>query len=122
MNSLSKINLDKLYDLNNQIFDYLKLTAYDIETKLDNNLSLGSLKIKLETFADKHFRNSIDDFNQELLKFKNDSPEVFKKLDELTNDLKTYYKKIIDGSFLEFEKIQELKKTFNNYLDKIEKL
>ena len=122
MNSLSKINLDKLYDLNNQIFDYLKLTAYDIETKLDNNLSLGSLKIKLETFADKHFRNSIDDFNQELLKFKNDSPEVFKKLDELTNDLKTYYKKIIDGSFLEFEKIQELKKVFNNYLDKIEKL
>lgn len=122
MNSLSKINLDKLYDLNNQIFDYLKLTAYDIETKLDNNLSLGSLKIKLETFADKHFRNSIDDFNQELLKFKNDSPEVFKKLDELTNDLKTYYKKIIDGSFLEFEKIQELKKAFNNYLDKIEKL
>lgn len=122
MNSLSKINLDKLYDLNNQIFDYLKLTAYDIETKLDNNLSLGSLKIKLETFADKHFRNSIDDFNQELLKFKNDFPEVFEKLDELTNDLKTYYKKIIDGSFLEFEKIQELKKTFNNYLDKIEKL
>lgn len=122
MNSLSKINLDKLYDLNNQIFDYLKLTAYDIETKLDNNLSLGSLKIKLETFADKHFRNSIHDFNQELLKFKNDFPEVFEKLDELTNDLKTYYKKIIDGSFLEFEKIQELKKTFNNYLDKIEKL
>lgn len=122
MNSLSKINLDKLYDLHNQIFDYLKLTAYDIETKLDNNLSLGSLKIKLETFADKHFRNSIDDFDLELLKFKNDFPEVFKKLDELTNDLKTYYKKIIDGSFLEFEKVHELKTAFNNYLDKIEKL
>lgn len=122
MNSISKTNIDKLYDLNNQIFDYLKLTAYDLEIKLDYNLSLGTLKTKLETFSDNHFKNSINDFNLELLKFKNEFPEVFKKLAELTDDLKTYYNKIIDDNFFEFEKVNELKIVFNKYLNKIGKL
>ncbi len=46
MNLLSnKFKLDKLYDLNNQIFDYIQLTIYDLESKLDQNKSIKIFKL-----------------------------------------------------------------------------
>lgn len=121
MNALSKTKIQKLYDLNNQIFDYIKLTIYDLESKFDLSLSIENLKISLETFSDKHFKNSLDDFNNEINKIKNEFPEIFNKFADLTNDLKQKYLNITKGDFLEFDKINEIKKDFINYIDKLNK-
>ena len=121
MNALSKTKIQKLYDLNNQIFDYLKLTIYDLESKFDLSLSIENLKINLETFSDKHFKNSLDEFNEEIHKIKNEFPDIFNKFTDLTNDLKLKYFNITKGNFLEFDKINEIKTDFINYIDKIKK-
>ena len=121
MNALSKTKIQKLYDLNNQIFDYIKLTIYDLESKFDLSLSIGNLKTGLETFSDRHFKNSLDDFNKEINKIKNEFPEIFNKFADLTNDLKQKYLNITKGDFLEFDKINEIKKDFINYIDKLNK-
>jgi len=119
VNSIPKTNINKLYDLNNQIFDYIKLTIYDLESKLDSKLSIKSLKLKLETFSDNHFKSSLDDFKNEIEKIKNEFPDIFKKINELSEELKTNYQSIIIGKFNQFDKIQEIRKSFQNYIDKI---
>ena len=43
MNLHKVIDSNKLYDLYNQIFDYFSLTIYDLESKLDTNLSIFQL-------------------------------------------------------------------------------
>lgn len=121
MNALSKTKIQKLYDLNNQIFDYIKLTIYDLESKFDLSLSIENLKTGLETFSDRHFKNSLDDFNKEINKIKNEFPDIFNKFADLTNDLKQKYLNITKGDFLEFDKINEIKKDFINYIDKLNK-
>ena len=121
MNALSKSNIQKLYDLNNQIFDYIKLTIYDLESKFDLNSSIENLKTSLETFSDKHFKNSLDDFDKEINKIKDEFPDIFKKFEDLINDLKLKYLKITKGDFLEFDRINEIKKNFINYIDKLNK-
>lgn len=121
MNALSKSNIQKLYDLNNQIFDYIKLTIYDLESKFDLNSSIENLKTSLETFSDKHFKNSLDDFDKEINKIKDEFPDIFKKFEDLINDLKLKYLKITKGDFLEFDRINEIKKIFINYIDKLNK-
>ena len=121
MNALSKTKIQKLYDLNNQIFDYIKLTIYDLESKFDLSLSIENLKTGLETFSDSHFKNSLDDFNKEINKIKNEFPDIFNKFADLTNDLKQKYLNITKGDFLEFDKINEIKKDFIKYIDKLNK-
>ena len=121
MNALSKTKIQKLYDLNNQIFDYIKLTIYDLESKFDLSLSIENLKTGLETFSDRHFKNSLDDFSKEINKIKNEFPDIFNKFADLTNDLKQKYLNITKGDFLEFDKINEIKKDFINYIDKLNK-
>ena len=71
MNIPKVINSQKLYDLYEQIFDYFSLTVYDLESKIDTNLNISNIKNKLETFSDKHFKNALNDFNQEVKKIKN---------------------------------------------------
>ena len=121
MNTLSKTKIQKLHDLNNQIFDYIKLTIYDLESKFNLNSSIENLKNSLETFSDKHFKNSLDDFNSEIDKIKNEFPDIFNKFAVLTNDLKYKYLKITKGDFIEFDRINEIKKDFINYIDKLNK-
>ena len=70
MNLPKLIDSDKLYDLYDQIFDYFNLTVYDLESKIDTNLNIKTIKNKLETFSDKHFKNALNDFNQEVKKIK----------------------------------------------------
>ena len=59
MNLSIKDNYSKLSDLCDQIFDYFNLTIYDFESKIDTNFSIDSIKNKLETFSDKHFKSAI---------------------------------------------------------------
>ena len=120
MNLLSnKIKLDKLYDLNNQIFDYIQLTIYDLESKLDQHNSIKNLQVKLETFSDKHFKNSLNEFIFEIQKFKNDFPEVSNKIEAYSTDLRNKFNSILNRDFFDLKKIEELKNSIKYYLDKI---
>ena len=54
----------------NQIFDYFNLAIYDLESKIDTNFDYKNIKHKLETFADNHFKNALNEFNKEIKKAK----------------------------------------------------
>ena len=62
MNLAFDIKFKKLNDLCDQVFDYFHLAYYDLETKIDNELNIDSIKIKFEPFADKHFKSAFKDF------------------------------------------------------------
>ena len=83
MNIPKVINSQKLYDLYEQIFDYFSLTVYDLESKIDTNLNISNIKNKLETFSDKHFKNALNDFNQEVKKLKSHIPDDFLKIEQI---------------------------------------
>ena len=86
MNIPKVINSQKLYDLYEQIFDYFSLTVYDLESKIDTNLNISNIKNKLETFSDKHFKNALNDFNQEVKKLKNHIPDDFLKIEQISQE------------------------------------
>ena len=70
MNFSKVINCTKLYDLYEQVFDYFNLTIYDLESCIDTNLSIEKIKNKLETFSDNHFKNALNEFNEEIRRIK----------------------------------------------------
>ena len=120
MNLLSnKFKLDKLYDLNNQIFDYIQLTIYDLESKLDQNKSIKNFQVRLETFSDKHFKNALNEFILEIQKFKNDFPEISNKIESYSTELKNKFNSILNRDLLDLTKIDDLKDSIKYYLDKI---
>ena len=82
MNLQKIIDSDKLYDLYEQIFDYFSLTIYDLESKLDTNLNIESFKNKLETFSDNHFKNALNEFNEEINKLKHYDKLFYIKYDK----------------------------------------
>ena len=59
MNLVLDLKFRKLNDLCDQVFDYFHLTYYDLESKINNELNIDSIKSKLETFADKHFKSIV---------------------------------------------------------------
>ena len=78
MNLSIKNNYTILNDLCDQIFDYFNLTIYDLENKLDDQLSIENFKNKLDTFADKHFKSALFDFDNEIQNLKSHFPnELF---------------------------------------------
>ena len=120
MNLLSnKFKLDKLYDLNNQIFDYIQLTIYDLESKIDQNKSLKNFQLNLETFSDKHFKNALNEFIHEIQKIKNDFPEISYKIETYSTELKNKFNSILNSDLLDLNKIDDLKSSIKHYLDKI---
>ena len=58
------IKFEKINDLCDQVFDYLHLTYYDLESKINNELNMNTIKSKFETFADKHFKSAIKEFEK----------------------------------------------------------
>lgn len=107
----------KIKDLSNQIFDYLNLTFYDLESQL--NTKIDQTKNQLETFADKHFRTSIEDLLFEVDKIKLIFPETANQIKEIANELKIKYEEIINSNYLDFSSIDKLKNNLNKYIDKI---
>ena len=75
MNLTIDLKFEKLNDLCDQVFDYFHLAYYDLESKIDNELNINSIKSKFETFADKHFKSAIKDFENEIQYLKNKSPK-----------------------------------------------
>ena len=121
MNIIRIINSTKLYDLYDQIFDYFNLAIYDLESKLDTNFDYKKIKIKLETFADNHFKSALNEFNSEMLKLKDQIPDDFVKIEKLSNELKTYFNAFLEKKIFDDHKIENLKNSLKKSLDKINK-
>ena len=122
MNFSKVINCSKLYDLYEQIFDYFNLTIYDLESCIDTNLSIEKIKNKLETFSDNHFKNALNEFNEEIRRIKNYLPEELSKIEKLSDDLKFNFNTFLDKNFIDFEKVASLKSNFKISIDKISKV
>ena len=122
MNLPKLIDSDKLYDLYDQIFDYFNLTVYDLESKIDTNLNIKTIKNKLETFSDKHFKNALNEFNQEINKLKDQIPEDFLKIENISKEIRQTFNDFIDQKFFEDETINILKINLKKSIDKIHKI
>ena len=122
MNFSKAINCEKLYDLYEQIFDYFNLTIYDLESCIDTNLNIEKIKNKLETFSDKHFKNALSEFNEEIGRIKNYLPDELSKIEKLSDDLKYDFNTFLDKNFIDFEKVASLKNNFKISIDKISKV
>ena len=109
----------KLDDLCDQIFDYFHLVYYDLETKIDNELNINSFKNKFETFADKHFKSAINDFENEIQHLKNKSPHELIKLEKISSELNQYYNQLINYKIFDRELLHKLRKKAKESLSKI---
>ena len=90
MNLALNMKFEKINDLCDQVFDYLHLTYYDSESKIDNELNINSIKNKFETFADKHFKSAIKEFENEIQYLKNKSPRELVNLEKISIEINQY--------------------------------
>jgi hypothetical protein len=111
--------LKKLDDLCDQIFDYFHLVYYDLETKIDSELNISNFKNKLETFADKHFKSAIKDFENEIQHLKNKSPLELIKLERISSELQHYYNQLINHKIFDSELLLKLREKAKESLSKI---
>ena len=120
MNIVFDIKFEKLNELCNQIFDYFYLSYYDIESKFNNELNIDSITSKFETFADRHFKSAIKDFENELQKLKIHFPKELLKLETITCQiLKQFESLIINTNSFDFDKIGIFKKEIRENLNRI---
>ena len=122
MNVSNIINSEKLYNLYDQIFDYFNLAIYDLESKIDTNFDYKSIKYKLETFADNHFKSALNEFNKEIYKLKDQIPDDFSKIEELSNEIRTYFNSFLEKKLFDHKKINDLKDNLKKNIDKINKI
>ena len=93
MNIALNIKLEKLNDLCDQVFDYFHLAYYDLESKINNELNIHSIKNKFETFADKHFKSAIKEFENEIQNLKNKSPQELMNLEKISSEINSLNQK-----------------------------
>ena len=122
MNVVKIINSKKLYSLCDQIFDYFNLAIYDSESKIDTSFEYKNIKNKLETFADNHFKSALNDFNRELLNLKDQIPEDFSKIEELSSEIRLYFNSFLEKKIFDDQKINDLKNNLKKSIDKIIKI
>ena len=109
MNLALNMKFEKINDLCDQVFDYLHLTYYDLESKIDNELNINSIKNKFETFADKHFKSAIKEFENEIQYLKNKSPRELVNLEKISIEINQYFDQLINFKFFDTEIIDKLK-------------
>tara|TARA_B100000900_G_C20332114_1_gene614644 strand:- start:330 stop:698 length:369 start_codon:yes stop_codon:yes gene_type:complete len=114
------INISKINDLYDQIFDYFHLTIYDLETNFDSSSTLKEFKNKFDTFSDKHFRGALNDFNKEISNLKNLFPNELFKIEKLTEEIKKNFNNYIDQKIFDQQTIANLKFNLNQQLKKIQ--
>ena len=119
MNIALNLNINKLNDLCDQIFDYFHLVHYDLETKINNEFNINSFKNKFETFADKHFKSAIKDFENEIQHLKNKSPHELIKLEKISSELNQYYNQLINHKIFDAEILLKLRKKAKESLSRI---
>ena len=122
MNLNLSINISRLNDLYDQIFDYFHLTIYDLETNFDNSYSLKEFKSKFDTFSDKHFRSALSDFNKEISYLKSFFPNELFQIEKLSEEIKKNFNNYIDQKVFDQESIANLKLSLSEQLKKIQKI
>ena len=122
MNVSNIINSEKLYNLYDQIFDYFNLAIYDLESKIDTSFDYKNIKHKLETFADKHFKSALNEFNREISFLKDQIPDDFSKIEELSNEIRTYFNSFLEKKLFDHIKINDIKDNLKKSIDKINKI
>ena len=122
MNLTLGMNISRLNDLYDQIFDYFHLTIYDLETNFDNSYSLKEFKSKFDTFSDKHFRSALSDFNKEISYLKSFFPNELFQIEKLTEEIKKNFNNYIDQKVFDQESIANLKLSLSEQLKKIQKI
>ena len=122
MNVSNIINSKKPYNLYDQIFDYFNLAIYDLESKIDTSFDYKNIKHKLETFADKHFKSALNEFNREISLLKDQIPDDFSKIEELSNEIRTYFNSFLEKKLFDYKKINDLKDNLKKNIDKINKI
>jgi hypothetical protein len=122
VNITLSINISRLNDLYDQIFDYFHLTIYDLETNFDNSSSLKEFKSKFDTFADKHFQSALSDFNKEISRLKSFFPNELFKIEKLTEEIKRNFNNYIDQKVFDQQTIANLKLSLSEQLKKIQKI
>ena len=122
MNVSNIINSKKLYNLYDQIFDYFNLAIYDLESKIDTSFDYKNIKYKLETFADNHFKSALNEFNREIFKLKDQIPDDFSKIEELSNEIRAYFNSFLEKKLFDHKKINDLKDNLKKSIDKINKI
>ena len=83
---------------------------------------LTNIKNKLETFSDKHFKNALNDFNQEVKKLKNHIPDDFLKIEQISHEIKQSYNKFLEQNFFDYESLNILKNKLKSNIDNIHKI
>ena len=119
MNLVFDLKFRKLNDLCDQVFDYFHLTYYDLESKIDIELNINSIKSKLETFADKHFKSAIKDFENEIQYLKNKSPNELIKLEKISSDIHQYFNQLVNHKIFDSDLLLKLRKKVKESLSKI---
>ena len=109
MNISLNLKYERLNDLCDQVFDYLHLVYYDLESKIDNELNINGIKNKFETFADKHFKSAIKEFENEIQYLKNKSPRELVNLEKISIEINQYFDQLINFKFFDTEIIDKLK-------------
>ena len=119
MNIAINFKFKKLDDLCDQIFDYFRLVYYDLETKIDTELNICNFKNKFETFADKHFKSAINDFENEIQHLKNKSPHELIKLKRISLELQQYYSQLINHKIFDNDLLLKLREKAKESLSNI---
>lgn len=120
MNISLNIRYQRLNDLCDQVFDYLHLVYYDLESKIDNDLNINNIKNKFETFADKHFKSAIKEFENEIQYLKNKSPKELMNLEKISSEMNQYFYQLINYKLFNGETIKKLKIKAKENLSKIQ--
>ena len=109
MNIALNIKFEKISDLCDQVFDYFHLTYYDLESKINNELNINSIKIKFETFADRHFKSAMKEFENEIQYLKSKSPQELENLKKISREINQYFDQLINYKFFDSKIIDKLK-------------
>ena len=118
MNIALNFKFKKLDDLCDQIFDYFHLVYYDLESKIDIELNISSFKNKFETFADKHFKSAIKDFENEIQSLKNRAPIEFIKLEKISSEIHKYFNQLVNNKIFDKAILFKLKLKAKEILNK----
>ena len=119
MNKIISLKFEKLNDLCDQVFDYFDLVYYDLETKFDNELNINNFKNKFKTFADKHFKSAIKEFENEIQFLKKRSPQELINLENISLEIKQYFNQLLSYNFYDSKILLKLKHKIKESLNKI---
>ena len=119
MNLTIDLKFEKINDLCDQVFDYLYLVYYDLESKFDNELNINNIKNKFDTFADRHFKSAIKDFENEIQKLKSKAPHESIKLENISLEIHQYFNQLVNYKIFDSELLSKLKVKAKESLNKI---